>query len=326
MSSYGQQNRASAPAKPAARKAPAQTSPTALAEALAAELKQCSPVVDPKDMQARDKSSLALRNSALFRDCMNESVLWGVRPTDGQGYNPDLCNLTKFDSYVYRAMYLSLFMFSGEHTVTQSDGYVVLHAACDFRGKMDPGSYPYPFWHKPAKWTDYQICKNIDFVFEQNRIIAVYRSVEKKTDVALVAREFDGNWTWTSPDGKRMPYVSLFNYILSSKNPHRNSLEQAYRAFALESRKHQCMECHSPDNKAKVIKLILLNYPNQALGARHDLLSEIESNTMPPKTDDHPAGISDPADRQRLLDLARRFAETGDQALAFEAAKRARQH
>jgi hypothetical protein len=295
--------------------------PTAVAESVAQELKRCSPPADAKDMAARDKCSEALRNSAVFKACTGETILWGGRANDAKTYNPESHNLTELSTYIFNAMYLSLFTFPGEHTITENEGFVVLHAACDFRGEMETGAYPYPFWHKPAKWTDYNVCKNIDFVFEHGKLIAAYRSVEKKgdpKDIKMASHDFDGKWTWTTPDGKPMPAVSLYDYVLSAKNPHRDDLDKAYRELALESRKHRCMECHAPDNPTKMSKLTLLNYPNQALGARHDLFSEVDNNSMPPKTSDHAAGIANADDRKKLLDLAKRFAEVGDKALEFE--------
>jgi hypothetical protein len=72
--------------------------------------------------------------------------------------------------------------------------------------------------------------------------------------------------------------------------------------------------------------LAILNYPNQALSARHSVVSVIENNTMPPPSVDakqvaHPAGIVEEAEKEKLLKLAKAFAQAGDLALAFEKSK-----
>ena len=71
--------------------------------------------------------------------------------------------------------------------------------------------------------------------------------------------------------------------------------------------------CHSPDNVTQMNPLRLLNFPNQALTVRHNLVTQIEQNTMPLGT-----GIPDKAQRQKLLDLAKQFAAIGDQALDYD--------
>jgi hypothetical protein len=51
-------------------------------------------------------------------------------------------------------------------------------------------------------------------------------------------------------------------------------------------------------------------YPNQALTMRHEIVRRLEQNSMPPRS-----GIADPAERKKLLTLARQFAAMGDKAL-----------
>ena len=70
--------------------------------------------------------------------------------------------------------------------------------------------------------------------------------------------------------------------------------------------------CHAADNISQMDQLVLLNYPNQALGSRHDLLRVLQENSMPP---------GEPLDSQQLqalTSLAQRFAQLGDQALDYE--------
>ncbi len=68
--------------------------------------------------------------------------------------------------------------------------------------------------------------------------------------------------------------------------------------------------------------LAMLSYPNQALSARHEIVSELEKNAMPPATGESEAGIADDTYRENLRSLAAAFAEVGDLALAFEGERR----
>jgi hypothetical protein len=80
------------------------------------------------------------------------------------------------------------------------------------------------------------------------------------------------------------------------------------------------MHCHSPDNVAKGNPLVILNYPNQALSGRHEIIAELEDNEMPPANAEEgtPAGIADAEQRTELMRLGREFARIGDEALAHE--------
>jgi hypothetical protein len=285
-------------------------------EKVAKELAKLSPIVDPADAAARDKAAEALKLAPVLSGVMGPVFTWGQHK--GGGYAADAHIVTELDSMVWRGLYLSLYMFSGEHAVLERDGLTVLRMKGEFRSKLDAGQYPYPFWHKPAKWTDYQRAVYVDLVFDKGRLTMGYRSFDKK-DIAEVKREFDGKWEWIDKDGHAMPKVALYNYLLSPKNPHAEKLEQAFRAFATEARSHSCMDCHSPDNKKNMSKLSILNYPSQALNSRHYLVSLIEKGEMPPKTKVTPAGIPNPVEKKKFLDLAREFAETADKALEFEA-------
>ncbi|HYF51613.1 MAG TPA: hypothetical protein VEJ63_19520 [Planctomycetota bacterium] len=281
------------------------------------ELVRCAPPgAKSDDHQARDKAAALLRDSLVLKDAAKPMVLWGGRPASGS-YHPSDYSLTEFSWFVYSNMYLSLFTFNGEHTITEKDGYTILSAQCEFRGDLEPGAYPYPFWHKPAKWTAYEVSKHLDFVFQNDKLIAIYR-VNEPDAKPRRQMKWDGKWSWTDQNGKEQPYNTLYDYMLSKENPHREALDKAYRSFALEARNHNCMSCHAPDNPDKMGKLSLLNYPNQALSHRHEIMSELDNNTMPPKTKEHPSGIQDGEKRAALLKLAEAFSEAGDKALKFE--------
>jgi hypothetical protein len=153
----------------------------------------------------------------------------------------------------------------------------------------------------------------LSFVIENGKVIAVYRSPQQDATKPLVTREWDGNWRWTNAKGEEEPRAALYTALFSKTNPRVERLDAAYKAFEAESRKHQCVTCHSPDNGGKMNPLRLLNYPNQSLTERHTLVQQLEQNRMPPN-----GGIEDEDDRKKLLALAREFAGVGDQALDYE--------
>jgi hypothetical protein len=294
---------------------PVLTSDAPLLASVAKELAALSPIADAGDEAARDKAAEALKRSTVLRGAMGDVVHWGQRKEGS--FDIDAHHVTQLDSMVWRSLYLSLFMFSGEHEVIESKGLSVLRMKGEFRGKLGAGAYPYPFWHKPKKWTQYNHSIYVDFVFEKGKINAAYRSPEMK-EASEEAHTFDGKWEWTDKNGHAMPSVALYAYLLSPKNPHAKQLDETFRAFAMEARSQSCMECHEPDNKKNMSNLTILNYPNQALNSRHTLVELIEKDLMPPKSKEGPGGIQDQEKKKKFIELAKAFSETADKALEFE--------
>lgn len=291
------------------------------ARALAAELARACPPAAKNDLKARDEAAVRLKESSVFERFSAPKVTWGQHK--GVSYNPAKNNTTELSSLVWRTLYLSLYTFSGEHEIVTEDSYTVLRMKAEFRNDLGDGAYPYPFWHKPAKWDAYQKAVYVDFVFEKGSMIGAYRGKEMDASRPVTKRTFDGHWEWQDNSGKAQPFAALYDYLLSPNNPHKADLDASYRAFAMEARKTSCMECHSPDNTSNMEKLSILNLPGQALTHRHDIISELEQNAMPPKNKEHAAGIPDKAQRETMLKLAKAFAENGDKALKFETEKRA---
>jgi hypothetical protein len=210
-------------------------------------------------------------------------------------------------------MYLSLFMFPGGYRIQEVGTYTVLHLPYRFRGGLDIGAYPYPFWHSKKKWDSYQLSTELLLVFEKGKIIAGYRSELQDPQRPYVARQWDGQWRWIGKSGHEMPYVALYTYLFSASNPHVSRLDTAYRTLQGAVREHSCFVCHSPDNATQMNPLRLLNFPNQALTIRHNIVTQLEQNTMPLGI-----GIPDEAERKKLIELAQEFAAVGDQALDYE--------
>jgi hypothetical protein len=282
-----------------------------LAKAIAEELIAACPLANPGDERARDLAADRLAQSALLRDAVQDPMLWGGH-IPGHSYRPEDNSLTLFNPFVWRRMYVSLFMFTGTYQVERVDDRTILHLPCRFRNALDAGAYPYPFWHSQKKWDNYQRATEVTLVFDNGKIIAGYRSDRQDPTRPNVPRQWDGRWHWTDAAGREMPYVALYTYLFSASNPHVGRLDAAYRALEAEARQHNCVVCHSPTNPVQMNPLRLLNYPNQALSVRHEIIRRLEQNTMPP------GGTDDDAQRQKLLELAKAFAEVGDQALDYE--------
>jgi hypothetical protein len=122
-----------------------------LATEVAQALVDACPVASPGDENARGACAEKLARLTVLRDIMSEPFLWGGQKP-GAGYGLADSNTTRFNPLVWRKMYLSLSMFTGERRIERVDGKTVLHLANRFRNELDIGSYPYPFWHSKAKW------------------------------------------------------------------------------------------------------------------------------------------------------------------------------
>ena len=226
---------------------------------------------------------------------------------------------TRFNPLVWRQMYLSLEMFTGPYRIEEEGNRTLLRMATLFRNELDPGEYPYPFWHSTAKWESYEFSREILFVIEGGKMIGAVRSAEQDRTRPAVTHSFDGNWDWRGSGGDVKTPVVLYRRLFSRTNPHVVELDQAYRAFEAASRPYHCTSCHRPDNLAGQRQLEMICYPNQALASRHTIVHAIETRRMPPAIAGERAGIADPAERENFLQLARRFEATADAALSFEA-------
>jgi hypothetical protein len=297
-----------------------------LATEIAKGIITACPIASPNDKNARELCGEKLIKFALLGDSMSESFVWGLETKAGDYELASNHTTTHFNDFVWRRIYLSLFMFPGKYKVEQVGDRTILRLPYQFRNQLDMGDYPYPYWHSKKKWDAFQLSPELLFIFEKGKIAASLRSVERDKSRPYVAHEWNGKWTWTDEKGQQQPTVTLYKAILSSTNPHVSDLDVAYRAFESESRKFNCAVCHNPGNPSKMYPLSILNYPNQALSGRHKIVSVIENDTMPPASVDakkvgHPAGIENEAEKEKLLKLAKAFAKAGDLAIAFEKSK-----
>jgi hypothetical protein len=280
------------------------------------------PITAPDDESARMVCAAKLTDFKLLRDTLAEPFAWGGQKA-GKGYRLDDSDTTRFNALVFRRMYLSLFMFTGQVTTESSGDFTVIHLPYQFRNRLDPGSYPYPFWHSKTKWDSWQLSPELILVMQKGKLTGALRSTagpdEAERRMHYVDRAWSGQWRWQT-DGKEMPYVTLYSFLFSPGNPHVAKLDAAYRALESEMRGSSCLVCHSPDNFAKTGSLEFFNYPNQALYSRHSIVMHLEKNSMPPQKNDFgfPKGLTDESQRTTLLELAKEFEKIGDEALSYE--------
>jgi hypothetical protein len=199
------------------------------------------------------------------------------------------------------------------------DGLTIVHLPVRFRNELEPGSYPYPFWHSEKKWDSYQLSRELLLVFQGGKWVAAMRAADQDAARPRVTHTWSGQWRWQEGDAQ-MPYVSMYSYLLSPGNPNAERLDNAYRDLSNGLRAQACFMCHAPDNHANLTELELFNYPNQALYSRNSIIQQLETNAMPPLANDLglARGIADDGERQNLLALAREFKAAGDAALDFE--------
>jgi hypothetical protein len=283
-----------------------------LAKNIAEGLIAASPIADPADEGALRKAAAKLTQFTLLRDALRNPILWGEH-APVTSYRPEESNLNVFNSYVWRRMYLPLFMFSGDYRIEKQEGLTLLNIDCRFRYALDAGAYPYPFWHSDKKWVSYELATRLIFVFENGKIIASYRSETQDPSRPKITRAWDGRFRWVDDRGKEMPYVALFNYLFTPSNPYVGQLDAAYRALEAEARQYNCAYCHSPSNPANMNPLRLINLPNQALSIRHQIVTSLRDNKMPPGGHNW-----DREQQNKLIELAKAFAVLGDRALEYD--------
>jgi hypothetical protein len=289
-----------------------------LATSIAMQLAAACPLgTNPADEVARNDCAGKLTELAVLRDAMREPFIWGGQAT-GAGYRLDR-GTNKLNARVWRRLYLSTFMFGEDFTTEQIADYTVLHVPVTFRNSMPIGAYPYPFWHSTTKWDSYSYSTTIHFIIQDGEMVGALRSSEQDTTRQKTPHAWDGLWRWEQ-GGVQMPYVSLYDYLLSKGNPFTARLDDSYRTLEARMRRNNCQACHAPDNLGKSQQLEFFVYPNQALTGRHDIITQLENNEMPPEdnTLGLAEGIADTAERDELISLARDFESAGDSALAWE--------
>src|SRR5882724_960107 len=285
-----------------------------MASEVALELQQICPPASPSDQAAFDRCRRSLFGDSALRRSLAPRLLWGRRNQDAGAALKDT-NLTQFAPDVFAGLYLSLFMFSGEHSVeyVQRERLYLIRLRSGFRNRLPPGQFPYPFWHDEAKWGVYQATNSILLWVDPKtaRIVIGQFTERGELGSAVVATqplspEFDGNWMWMDKEGRIQPRVTLFDGLFRQDNPYLPKLDFTYRTLALRMRDAQCENCHVPNNPFPMRRLVIMHTPAHAAGEIARLMKAVREDRMP--LDE--AGIEqplEPALKRALLESGSAF-------------------
>ena len=299
-----------------------------MASEVALELQRVCPPASPSDQVAFDKCRRSLFGDSALRRSLAPRLLWGRRHQDAGAMLKDT-NLTQFAPDVIAGLYLSLFMFSGEHTLEYVDRerMYLIRLQAGFRNRLAPGQFPYPFWHDEAKWGVYQAANLVLlWVDPKAAKIVIGQFTERGSGSAVVSTEpvkpkFDGKWMWVDKDGRIQPQVTLFDGLFRDDNPYLSKLDGAYRTLALRMRDAQCETCHMPHNPTSMRRLVLMHTPAHAAGEIARMMKAVREDRMP--LDE--TGVEqplNPALKRALLDSGAEFEALVRAAKGWEAARR----
>lgn len=297
------------------------------AAALANELAARCPLADPGSTPAFDACRQALFGPSTMRQQLSSNVLWGRQrsPTTRLADT----SLTQFAPDVLTSMYLPLFMFNGEHKVewVESEKLARIRLRTAFRNRLQPGQFPYPFWHEAEKWSMYQAANEVLLWWHPGRARITAAQFTVHGEQAPLARSepvpahaFGGQWMWADAQGKAQPKVTLFDGLFQADNPYMASLDGAYKKLALRLRDGQCDSCHVPDNPHKTKRLVLLQTPAHAAGEIRRVLKSLQTDRMPIDETGIETSLP-PKVKQALLDDGEAFAKLVDAAKAWEASR-----
>src|SRR4051812_38780684 len=189
------------------------------------------PIAAADNEDARHMCAARLTDDKFLASVMREPFLWGGQKA-GTSFHPEESPMNRFNVLVWRRMYLSLMMFTGDRSIEQtSDGLTVVHLGYQFRNGLEMGSYPYPFWHSKKKWDSYELAKEIVLIFQGGQWVGAMRAPDQDTSRPHVAHTWSGQWQWET-GGQAQPYVTLYSYLFSTANPHVTRLDTAYRALS----------------------------------------------------------------------------------------------
>lgn len=295
---------------------------------LARHLAALCPVSDAANQAAFDTCRKGLFGNELLQSRLSPVTLWGRQADPATPLKK--ANLTQFAPEVLGGMYMPLFMFDGTYTVTfsQANGLYEARLGVGFRNRLQPGQFPYPFWHEFDKWNTYENAKSMVFWIDPKshraRVVQFTRFGDGAPLLQVQPAQppaFDGKWLWTDAQGKAQPAVTLFDGLFDDANPHKRELEKTYRELALSLRESQCLQCHVPNNPNRSSRLVLLQSPAHAAAEIKRLLKQVQSDRMP--VDEF--GMEERLEhgvKTVLLERGREFEAVVDKAHAWEREKR----
>ena len=292
---------------------------------IANELKQVCPLSDPASQRAFDLCRQAMFDDSLIKQMMARPVvLWGRQQ------DPNLrlkeTTLTQFAPDILAGLYMPLFMFDGKYKVTYNEREKLYLATLGvaFRNRLQPGQFPYPFWHDATKWNTYENANTMLLWIDPNtsKLRSAQFSARGEPIAGYPASKatvpaFDGKWLWTDEQGKTQPAVTLFDGLYRDNNPYKQKLDQSYREFATTLRESQCLSCHVPNNPEKMKKLVLLQSPAHASMEIHRVLKSVREKKMPLDEQGIEKAL-DPALEQVLLEKGGAFEKVVDAAQEWE--------
>jgi hypothetical protein len=292
---------------------------------LALELSTICPVVDPADQKAFEACRRTLFGASLLRRSVEAILVWG-RPHPKPGTSLKDTTLTQFAPEVWTGLYAPLFMFDGTWHLDYDEGERLYRARLGalFRNALDPGQYPYPFWHDARKWNDYQAANTLIlwFALQSGSIVVAQFTNDGQQHPGLKSEPvspppFEGQWMWTDARGNPQPAPALFRGLFSDGNPHLRELEPAYRELANAMRGGHCNDCHVPNNPSRMSRLVLLQTPAHAASEIKRLMKAVRDDEMPIDESLLYHEIS-PDTRAALLDYGGVFEDLIDAARAWE--------
>jgi hypothetical protein len=258
-----------------------------IAAEIAADLARACPAAQPGDQAAFDHCRQALFDASPLKRNMHSIVIWGrVKP----GATLKDTHLTQFAPDVLAGMYVPLFMFNGKHTVEfhETEKLYLVRLQAAFRNRLQPGQFPYPFWHQDAKWNTYQAANEVRLWIDPKSVTIRFAQFTDRGATPPVTAstprqhdKFDGKWLWTDAEGKVQPQVTLFDGLFSQDNPYLHQVDGAYRALAISLRDGQCDSCHTPDNNHGMSRLVLLQTPAHAAGEIKRIMKAVRRDSMP---------------------------------------------
>src|SRR5215510_7391432 len=152
---------------------------------LANELAAVCPLADPADQRAFESCRQGLFRGSLLRANLSTILLWG-RPHPKPGESLKDTTLTQFAPEAWTGLYAPMFMFDGTWRLDYDESEQLFRARLGalFRNALDPGQYPYPFWHDARKWNDYQAANELTFWVDpsKGRIVTMQFSARGKPD------------------------------------------------------------------------------------------------------------------------------------------------
>ena len=292
--------------------------------AIAAHLSKLCPKADAASQTAFDTCRKGLFTSAQIQSALSPFTLWG-RQRDQNTLLKDT-QLTQLAPEALTGLYMPLFMFDGSYSVSYSEanGLYLAKLGVGFRNRLQPGQFPYPFWHDANKWNTYENAKTMLFWIDpkSGKARAVQFTQLGEGAPALPVQPatppaFEGKWLWTDAGGKTQPAVTLFDGLFDDANPYKEGLEKSYRALALSLRESQCLQCHVPNNPQRAPRLVLLQSPAHAAAEIKRLMKQVQTDRMP--VDEF--GLEDSLDphvKALLLERGNVFEQFVDKAHAWE--------